>query len=110
MRVHDVIPLRRIKMIVVDALAERFGPVEKAPPKRTEFRDARPVSRIAGRQRDALGGMAPSKFAARVRKNAKLRLFRIFKLLGDLKSAAAAPATYRAVADRLRSVRAARRL
>ncbi len=110
-RVHEIIPLRRIKLILADALAERFGPVEKAPSKRTELRYARPLpSRIAGRERDALGGIAPSKFAARLRKNAKLRLFRIFKLLDQFKSLAVPPPVYRPIAERLRVARATRRL
>jgi hypothetical protein len=108
--VADVIPFRRIKCILIEALATRFATVEKSPPKAREFRAARPPSRIAGRELDALYRLHSFKFVVRARKSPKLRLFRIFKLLGQLKSPIAAPAAYRPVAERLHLMRRLRRL
>lgn len=98
-----IIPLHRIKTIFTRALAARFGFVEKTPPKTIELR-AKPMGRIGGRTESALGGMQLSKFAQRARRNAKLRLFRMFKLVGDLKVQPAASA-FRPVAERLRVAR-----
>jgi hypothetical protein len=106
-----VIPLRRIKWIDVVDLAARFVSVEKSPPKERELRCSRPPSRIAGREQDALAALAVVKFAQRARRNAKLRLFRIFKLFTQLKrDAAAQPTAYRPVAERMRVARFLRRL
>jgi hypothetical protein len=102
--VAEVIPLRRIKLIVAATLAARFEAVEKAPPKTLELRLVRSLFRMAGRERDALAGMAAPKFAHRARHAGKLRLFRLFKLFGQLK-AQAAPDSYRPVAERLRARR-----
>jgi len=109
--VAEVIPLHRVKTIAAGELAERFPSVEKSPPKAHELRASRPPSRIAGRERDALDGIGAAKFAQRARRHAKLRFFRIFKLLSQLKlEAAGAPSSYRPVAERLRVARFARRL
>ena len=107
-----VIPLRRVKWIAAGELARRFACCERTPPKAQELRPSRPPSRIAGRERDALEQLAVVKFAQRARRNAKLRLFRIFKLFNQLKQQAAElqPASYRPVAERLRVARFLRRL
>src|SRR2546426_1927561 len=100
----QVIPLRRIKTIIASVLAARFPTVERTPPKAQEFRPERPrspLSKVAGRELDALSGLPMGKFVHRARRNAKLRLFRVFKLFGELKAAPAA--TYRPVAARLRA-------
>jgi hypothetical protein len=106
--VADVIPLIRVKTIAAMALAERFPSVEKSPPKARELRPSRPASRIAGREADALAGFSASKFVQRVRRNAKLRFFRIFKLIGE--QLAVEPKAYRPVAERMRIARFLRRL
>jgi hypothetical protein len=100
-----IIPLRRIKTIVAAALAARFPSLERTPPKAQEFRAERPrpESKIAGRERDPLSGLQMGKFVHRARRHAKLRLFRVFKLFGDIKEVPAA--TYRPVAERLRVAR-----
>jgi hypothetical protein len=101
--VAPVIQLHRIKMIVAEALAARFGSVEKAPPKERELRAARPRWRIAGRELDPLLGFSASKFVQRARRHAKLRLFRMWKLVDDLKVQPAA--AFRPVAERVRVAR-----
>jgi hypothetical protein len=93
-----------VKTIVAAALAARFPSVEKAPPKTRELRPGRPIWRIAGRELDALSGIHAVKFAQRVRRNAKLRMFRVFKLFGEIKQDPRV-AAYRPVAERLRTAR-----
>ncbi len=104
----DVIPLHRVKTIAAGELAGRFPSVEKSPPKARELRPSRPASRMAGREEDALAGFSASKFVQRARRNAKLRFFRIFKLIEQ--QFAGEPKAYRPVAERLRVARFLRRL
>ncbi len=105
----DVIPLHRVKTISAGELAERFPSVEKSPPKARELRPSRPASRMAGREEDALAGVTVAKFAQRARRHAKLRFFRIFKLI-EQQFGVGEPPTYRPVAERLRVARFLRRL
>jgi hypothetical protein len=99
-----VIPLRRIKTVILDGLAARFGAIEKSPPKVLELRLARPLGRIAAKQLDALTGIQPAKFVHRARRHAKLHLFRMWKLFGELKAQPGASG-FRPVAERVRVAR-----
>jgi hypothetical protein len=113
--VHEVIPLLRArailpKRIALYELARRFACAEKGPPKHAELRRTeRATSRVAGRERDPLAGIPLAKYAPRVRRVAKLRLFRVWKLFQELK-ALQPPPSYRPIAERLRSLRGRRRL
>ena len=104
--VGELIPLRRIKTIFVTAggrLAARFAPVEKAPPKTRELRFLSPGGRIA-RMAAPVIGLAELKFVQRARRHAKLHLFRMWKLFGQLKDESVETA-YRPVAERIREAR-----
>jgi hypothetical protein len=108
--VADVIPLYRVKTIAARDLADRFRLVEKTPPKALEFRRGHRTPRFAGHELEAIAGVSTVKFTHRLRRSAKLRLFRVFKLmLRDLKDGPAVD-TYRPVAERLREARWMRRL
>ena len=106
----EVIPLYRVKTIAYAADDKRFELLEKAPPKGLEALNVRPPSRFAGRELDALAGIAQNKFAHRSRMNSKLRFFRVFKLLTALKREELGEARYRPLAERLRMQRWMRRL
>jgi hypothetical protein len=106
--VGEIIPFRRIKTIVVDRLAERFAFIEKSPPKERELRLGKPEGRIAGRE-GVLGGLDQLKFVHRARRHAKLHLFRMWKLFGQLKDEPA-QTVYRPVAERIKEARAIMRL
>jgi hypothetical protein len=105
----DVIFLFRVKTIAFATLPLRLAPVEKFPAKRGDFKSASPRWRLAAAG-DPLAGLHDNKLPARARRGGKLRLFRVWKLYGDLKADGAAPAAYRALADRLREQRWLRRL
>lgn len=106
----EVIPLRRIKTVDPVRLAVRFCSGPKTPDKTCELRERRATpSRFDGFTRDPLDGFGAIKFAFRPRRALKLRLFRVFKLIGDLKDATPA-AVYRPVAERMRRARWTRRL
>ncbi len=110
--VGEIISFRRIKTIVADALAARFAGVERTPPKSQELRLGRPGGRITERIDligAAVGGLGELKFVHRARRHAKLHLFRMWKLFGQLKGAPAAT-VYRPVAERLREARSMMRL
>jgi hypothetical protein len=107
--VADVIPLFRVKPIAFAVVPARLGPVEKWPRKAAELKLASPRWRLASAG-DPLAGLTDGKFAPRARRGGKLRLFRVFKLLGTLKADSAAPANYRDVVERLRAQRWLRRL
>jgi hypothetical protein len=106
--VGELISFRRIKTIVVDRLsarmAARLAVVERTPPKTQELRFLEPGRRIAGRVASPVTGLAELKFVQRARRHAKLHLFRMWKLFGELKDESLATA-YRPVADRLREAR-----
>lgn len=110
----EIIPFRRIKTIVIERLAARFAPIEKSPPKTRELRARRPEGRILARLNAAtveLGSFADLKFVARARRHAKLHLFRMWKLFGEVKAAPQAAATfYRPVAERIREAGSMMRL
>jgi hypothetical protein len=86
--VHEIIPLLRarglagLKLIRRAELALRFRSEGKAPTKEAE-RMLLSASRLAGRERDPLAGIRISKFTPRVRRAAKLRLFRVWKLFQE---------------------------
>ena len=103
----ELIPLRRIKTILIancDRLAARFAPVEKSPPKTRELRFLSPGARIAQRIAAPVLGLKELKFVQRARRHAKLHLFRMWKLFGQLKCEPVETA-YRPVADRIREAR-----
>jgi hypothetical protein len=107
--VADVIPLFRLKAITFATTPLRLASVDKWPCKAAELKLGSPHWRLAGAG-DLLAGLDDAKFARRARRGGKLRLFRVFKLLGDLKADAAAPVAYRDVGERLRAQRWLRRL
>jgi hypothetical protein len=110
--VGELIPLRRIKTILVancERLTARFAPVEKSPPKSRELRFLQPGARIARRVAAPVVGLGELKFVQRARRHAKLHLFRMWKLFGQLKDERAETA-YRPVAERMREARALLRL
>jgi hypothetical protein len=115
LRVGKLIPFRRVldqtsfavRTIFADALATRFASIEKAPPKTRELRISRPAS--AERVTTPLGGLAQLKFVQRARRHAKLQLFRMWKLFGEIKEAPSAT-VYRPVAERIKEARAMLRL
>ena len=108
----EIISIYRVKTIATAALAVRFATVEKVPPKARELRARRPESRFAGHEMDAAAGFGQVKFAYRLRKSAKLRFFRVFKLLDEQKAAPGEveASQYRSVAERIRRIRWMRRL
>jgi hypothetical protein len=109
--VGELIPLRRIKdttaalyrTIVVHPLKARYASVEKSPPKSSEMRFVHPGARIAERV-FALPGLDQLKFVQRARRHAKMHLFRMWKLFGQLKEQPA-ETVYRPVAERIREAR-----
>jgi hypothetical protein len=110
--VGEIIPFRRIKTIVIETLAARFAPVERTPPKAHELRAGRPEGRILAKLNAAtvpLGSLADLKFVARARRHAKLHLFRMWKLFGEVKAAPMAT-VYRPVAERIREAGSMMRL
>jgi hypothetical protein len=105
--VGELIPFRRIKTIVVATggrLAARLAVVEKTPPKSRELRFIAPGRRISLRVASPVSGLAQLKFVQRARRHAKLQLFRMWKLFGEIKEDPVEMA-YRPVADRLREAR-----
>jgi hypothetical protein len=108
----------RWKQVATAALAARFGSVERTPPKHQEMRIAGitvppwlPASDLVA-SLEAIPGV---KFARHLRRNAKLRLFRIWKLFNDsLKSgeteSGATELGYRQLGERLRTLGFVRRL
>jgi hypothetical protein len=116
--VGELIPLRRLisgetttaiyRKIVVDGLLARFGKIERTPPKSSELRFVRPGERIAERVLP-LRGLDDLKFVQRARRHAKMHLFRMWKLFGDLKEESA-ETVYRPVAERIREARSLLRL
>ena len=112
----ELIPLRRIKdrtaalyrTIVKNGRWARYATVEKSPPKSSEMRFLHPGARIAERV-FALPGLDNLKFVQRVRRNAKMHLFRMWKLFGQLKEQPA-ETVYRPVAERIREARSLLRL
>jgi hypothetical protein len=107
--VADVIPLYRVKSIAFAIVPPRLDAVDKWPRKSAELKLASPYWRLAVAG-DPLAGLTDGKFAPRARRGGKLRLFRVFKLLGPLKGDGATPANYRDVGERLRAQRWLRRL
>jgi len=91
----------------------RFSIFEKFPPKTAELRigPIRLVSRLLG-VTDPLEGLASeAKFGRHLRRNAKLRLFRMLKLINDtVKAESAPPMAFRQIGERLRSLSWMRRL
>jgi|SRR6478609_3648101 hypothetical protein len=79
----QVVPLNRVKLIEGRAIDARRLPVDKWPPK--TLRACRPQGRMAGREVDVTAGLQAIKIQHRVRHAAKLRFFRRFKLIQDLK-------------------------
>jgi len=68
------------------------------------------VSRLLGSQ-DPLEGLEAAKFGRHLRRNAKLRLFRMLKLINDtVKSEAPPPMALRQLGERLRNLGWMRRL
>ena len=107
---HRLIPLGRLRQIATETLAARFGWIEKTPPKARELRE-KPAARVAGREHDVLGGLPAGKFARHLRRNAKLRLFRLWKLVQEpQKRALADDGPLRPLAERLRAIGWMRRL
>jgi hypothetical protein len=102
--VGELIPFRRIKTIVVSKIAARFAVIEKAPPKSRELRFVEPGLRLARRAASPVSGLGELKFVQRARRHAKLHLFRMWKLFGQLKEAPVETA-YRPIADRIRDAR-----
>jgi hypothetical protein len=105
--VGELIPFRRIKTILIancDRLAARFAPVEKSPPKTRELRFLQPGARIARRVAAPVLGLGELKFVQRARRHAKLHLFRMWKLFGEVKSEPVETA-YRPIAERIREAR-----
>lgn len=113
--------LGRWKQVATAALEARFGPAsggDRTPPKHHEMRIGGitvpswlPASDLAA-SLEAIPGV---KFARHLRRNAKLRLFRIWKLFNDsLKSgesdASAPELGYRQLGERLRTLGFVRRL
>jgi hypothetical protein len=108
--VGALLSLRRIKTIAVDLVAARFAHIEKAPPKWHELRLKSTAGRLAERIATVVPlGLHELKFVPRVRRHAKLHLFRMWKLFGQLK-AQPAETVYRPVAERLRTARSAMHL
>jgi hypothetical protein len=109
--VGELIPLRRIKdktaalyrTIVVNGRWTRYATVEKSPPKASEMRFVNPGERIAERVWP-LPGLDDLKFVQRARRHAKMQLFRMWKLFGQIKEQQAETA-YRPVAERIRQAR-----
>lgn len=109
----------RLKEVATAALEARFGArgaIERTPPKHQEMRIAGisvpswlPASDLAA-SLEAIPGV---KFARHLRRNAKLRLFRIWKLFNDSLKSGDEPApelAYRQLGDRLRTLGFVRRL
>jgi hypothetical protein len=107
--VGELIPFRRIKTIIAAELAARFAQLEKAPPKASELRLVRPLGRIAERAGAPLVGLGELKFVQRARRHAKLHLFRMWKLFGQLKEQPT-ETVYRPVSERIREARTLMRL
>ncbi len=121
-----VIPLSRLKEVATSALAARFertgqGPGtgtgwHRSPPKSDEMRASRPAGRDGVRLEDSLAGrgraaLAQLKVVRHVRRNVKLRLFRVFKLFSEAtKHADQGAPGYRAVGERLKTLGWMRRL
>jgi len=84
--VGDLISLFRWKALGPPALRERFDRQEKAPPKAHDLRAARPDSRMAGRVLDPMAHLGALKDGTPPRRRAKLRFFRVFKLLEGVKA------------------------
>jgi hypothetical protein len=105
----DVIFLFRVKTIDFAIVPPRLVAVDKCPKKSAELKLASPRWRLAAAG-DPLAGLDENKFAPRARRGGKLRLFRVWKLYGELKADGAAPADYRDVGERLRAQRWLRRL
>ncbi len=105
----EVIPLFKVKTLALGLLAERFGTIEKAPPKARDLRDGRPESRFAGREQDPMSRLGALKDLIRPRRFSKLRFFRVFKLLAGVKSASTLPIV-RELDERFRRQRWMRRL
>lgn len=104
----DVIQLFRVKTLAFVGVPLRLAAVEKWPLRAAQLKHASPRWRLASAG-DPLAGLGDGKFARRARRGAKLRLFRVFKLIGALKRDVAAP-SYRDVGERLRAQRWLRRL
>jgi hypothetical protein len=116
--VGELIPFRRfilgdktaaLRTIAVDVLeAARYACVEKSPPKSRELRFVRPGERIAERVLP-LSSLDDLKFVQRARRHAKMQLFRMWKLFGQLKDQPA-ETVYRPIAERMREARSLLRL
>jgi hypothetical protein len=104
-----VIPLHRFKAVSFLAPPARLVPVEKWPPKSGGLRYGLRQSRWGLVATDVLAGLTAHKYAHRAQRRGKLRLFRVFKLFGDLKRGER-PAAYRALPERVRTSRWLRRL
>ena len=86
--------------------------VDGEPPKTRELRSTRPMGRRIHARLTAtvqLANLADLKFVARARRHAKLHLFRMWKLFGEVK-AAPTETVYRPVAERIREARSMMRL
>ncbi len=105
----DVIQLFRSKPIAFPTVPPRLLPLDKWPRKSGEMKLASPRWRLAVAG-DPLAGLHESKLLRRAPRGGKLRLFRVFKLLGAHKAATATPRDYREVGERLRAQRWLRRL
>jgi hypothetical protein len=108
-RGSGLIFLYRCKTIDFAIVPPRLNTVAKWPRKTREMKLGSPRWRLAAAG-DPLAGLDDAKFARRARRGGKLRLFRVFKLLGAFKSEDAAPAGYRELGPRLREKRWLRRL
>jgi hypothetical protein len=85
----EVVPLNRLKLIEGRTVDPRRLPLDKWPPK--TLRACRPRGRMVGREVDVTAGLQSVKIQHRVRHAAKLRFFRRFKLIQDLKPLESAP-------------------
>lgn len=89
----------------------RFATVQKAPCKTFELRMKRPIARQESQrlQPVAVRTAAVEKWARRVVRRGKMRLFRLWKMFGDEVESTAQVAT-RPLAERLAWLRRTRRL
>jgi hypothetical protein len=104
----ELIPLFRLKVLDPHH-PERWAVHDKAPAKARDLRSNRPAGRVASREADAVGPLAALKDHAAPRRRAKLRFFRMFKLLSGAKEEPA-PAPLRELDESWRRTHWMRRL
>jgi hypothetical protein len=78
--------LHRVKVLTPNGAPLRLDAVEKSPPKAREMKFGRGPSKFAGLSCDPVADLRGAKLPHRVRRAAKLRFFRVFKLLNAAKA------------------------